>query len=208
MSESTLYDRTREVIFDEWDILIILLFFGVMTWQAVTTLSGPPRQFPLLFLAFGLVAMTIELATRLLPPVYSEPIQRLTTGIAAEMDEEVTEELEQAKEQEDETEASDTAASEGDRVADELTKRQTLGITIALVAGFSILSYYISFMLAMPLFVFASFWAIGSRNVLHAAITTVILLVMLEFVFAGVMNVPIDTGALFGWEDVVDWVGL
>lgn len=206
--EQSLFERVRRLVFEEWDILLIQFFFAAMIYQAVTTLEGTSRQFPLVFLAFGFVAITFELVVRLLPPAYREPIERLTTGLAADMGEEAEEAV---KEQPDETQPgseAEAASRPPTYASEEMSKNEVIILTIALITGFGVLSYYISFMLAMPPFVFATFYLIGSRNYTHAAMTSVALLVFLQVVFADVMNVPIDTGVLFGWEDVMELLGI
>lgn len=183
MSESSVTERGRELLVEDWDILLVTGFIIFMIYQSMK-LNTIPRQFPLVFLIMGLVAMLLEMIIRLLPPKYGDPIRRLTTGIAAEMDSELTEDEEEEEEE-----------------GEEVQEKRTLAIAIGLIVGFGVLSYLISFLLALPVFVACSIFLLGEGDVKNTILTTIVLLLLVYFVFGDFMNVPIETGEWISADD-------
>lgn len=196
---SSIYRRVNELIFDNWDVAVIWLFLIFMTVQAFE-LPEIPRQFPLVFLIFATVAMTIELAIQLLPPKYADPIDRLTTGIAHDIETE-TKDLEEKNE----TKGEDGSVDESSIVEmDREDPMVVLILSIMLVLGFGVLAYYISFLLAIPIFVYGVFFLIGTKNFRNATLTTIFLMIFIYYIFGAMMAVPIDTGEIIGAEDIIN----
>lgn len=181
-------NRIRDLI-AELDVVLLLLFFAGMLVVA-NDYHPVARQFPVLFLGLGLAAMALELLVVLLPDKYSNRIDRLTTGLAADMDTDLA------------IDEEESAPADSGRDG----TYRTIATALGLIVGFGLLSYYISFILATPIFVFGSIYTLGSRSFKNALLTTIVLLVGIYGLFGEVMNVPIEQGELVSFDQLLDLV--
>ena len=172
----------RRFLIDHGEAVVFLVAFVGLAYVA-TSYEQSARQFPLVFLAVGFVAMLLELVIIVLPSRYSTTLRRLTTGLAADMGEELV--------------GGDSPADEPVEPSDDGSELRTLAVTIGLMLGFGLLAYLISFLLAIPFFVFGVVHFVGTRNYRQAGIVSLILVVSVYVLFGELMNVPILEGELF-----------
>jgi hypothetical protein len=172
-------------------VLLLIVFSGLAVLS--TTFEESARQFPQVFLYAGLVALGIQLTISLLPERYSKPIKRYTSGLADDM------ELgDESEEEYDEHDGGRTlSSSESSTDADEQwAELRRLGVVLGLVVGYFIAAYLVGFLLATPMFVFATMFTFGSRDYFLAALLSVLFVGLVYLLFGELMNVPIMEGII------------
>ncbi|WP_332900151.1 tripartite tricarboxylate transporter TctB family protein [Haladaptatus sp. CMSO5] len=177
----------KRFLIDHGEVVLFLVAFAYLAYTA-TSYEQSARQFPLVFLAVGFIALLFELGIIVLPQQYSAPLRRMTTGLAADMGEEL-----KATAGEDEEETREPVAAEPETDGSEDRK---IAITLGLMLGFGVAAYLISFLFAIPVFVLATVHFVGTKNYRRAAIVSAFLMVSVYAVFGELMNVPIQDGVL------------
>lgn len=161
-----------------WDVLVLLsAFIGL---AAVTTnYSQTARQFPLIFLVFGAVALAGELLISLAPSPYGERLERLTKGLTSDME--------------------TFADAEEDGQSGRQPGTQRLVQILVLLPAVVLSTYLFGFVITVPLIVAGATVVVGSPNWRVIGITTVVLLVAVEVLFGRLLGVPILGGTLIDW---------
>ncbi|WP_416841268.1 tripartite tricarboxylate transporter TctB family protein [Haloferax sp. DFSO52] len=191
-----IYDRLKRSLtqdepswfYRNWELLVFFVGFVLLAWMS-TSYELSARQFPFVFLAIGAIALAGELVVHMLPDQYAEKIRRMTSGLAADMD------ADDALDEEDE--AAQTEAESAGHDEDE-SDLWNLAKALVPLGLFIVLSYLISFLIAIPVYVFSVFYLVGSKNYRNAFIISGFLMLATYFLFGEIMNVPIADGELVG----------
>lgn len=177
-------------LYRNWELVVFLIAFIALAIVA-NGYELSARQFPFVFLSIGAIALLAELIVHVLPDRYSNPIRQLTSGLASDIDVDVG----------DEDDEDDDPTSEGTvEVESESTESMNSLLVKAIVplVIFVVLAYLISFLLAIPIYVFSAFYLVGTRNYRNAIIVSVFLMAATYLLFGEVMNVPVTDGELVG----------
>jgi hypothetical protein len=186
-----------------WELPLFLVGCVLLAWVA-TGYERSARQFPFVFLALGAVALSVELLLHALPDRYSAPVQRLTSGLASDID--VGEAEEEDEEEDADSRSGDEAETgiertEGVAADHKNEDGDDLGLLLKAVLPlvmFAVLAYLVSFLVAVPIYVFTVFYLVGTRNYRNALIVSLVLMAVTYFLFGEVMNVPVTDGELVG----------
>lgn len=177
----------KRFVIDHGEVVVFIIAFAYLAYTA-TSYEQSARQFPTVFLAVGFIALVLELGIILLPQQYSAPLRRMTTGLAADMGEELKA---TAGEDGEQTREAEPVEQEADG-----SENQKVAITLGLMLGFGVMAYLISFLFAIPVFVLAAVHLVGTKNYRRGVIVSAFLMVSVYAVFGELMNVPIQDGVL------------
>lgn len=168
----------------QWDVIVLLVVFAYLFTIALDY-RFQARQFPITFLVLGILALLSELFIEVcLPDRYRRRIKYYTTGISTDVEKHLLENVQQRN-------------SVGDLLGQGgITRdyRRRIYLLIGLIVGYGVLAYIVGIILSTPFFVFATIYFVGSQNLVRAITVTVVLLVVVFFLFGELMNTPIFEG--------------
>ncbi|QCS44697.1 tripartite tricarboxylate transporter TctB family protein [Natrinema versiforme] len=167
---------------DNIDVLIVLLFF-IYLGTIVVGYPQTARVFPLIFIAIGVLALTIELVTNVfLPKPYRDSVQQYTQGLSGNVESSFTESYD---------DNNDNRNELADLPGITLNNTYRIALISLLIIGYGISTYLIGFLPTIPLFTFSAIYLIGSKSLTRAILMTIILMVFIYILFGELMNVPI-----------------
>lgn len=160
-----------EFVRNNIDLLVLLPILLILIAEA-RSYPGTSETYMLIILVPGIFFVILELAINALPDRYTEEFRYLIGGYASEMELEI-----------EESEAEVSGAVK--------TIHHRLVVFVSLLLGFFFLAYLTGFLYAIPFFVFAVVYLLGTQDLKTAITVSSLLMVAVYFLFGELMNVPI-----------------
>jgi uncharacterized membrane protein YdbT with pleckstrin-like domain len=158
---------------------------------------GRGGLFPVVFLSMGIVALLFELTTEVaLPKRQADVVKAYLDGITSDVEDSFGEQMEEEDEEEEEEESREEKMADQAGITVDFYKR--IGILVALIFGYGVVSFLIGVLYAIPFFVIPAIYLVGSQSMLRAIVVMAITMITIYGLFGVWMNIPIFDGVLLG----------